>query len=174
MVFTRRQAYEFALLTSRDGMTFDEDSDRDLDKGWFFPARYARPTIGGLYGVIVNKESGAVLPVGCGPLSERVFGYYDIGYQFERYDIVVLEVAQPDAAIDVLVAIAKTTDISYESDTVWRIQRHITRGEAKDRLTRLPCVIEDASLNDFTVPLLENANKHGVMRFRLLEYRQPR
>jgi hypothetical protein len=129
--------------------------------------------VAGSHGVIVNKLTGKIFSLGSAFPVERDLEFYDRGYQFERYDLVVLDVLDLDAALDVLLQIAPTAiEPTYEHGTVWRIPRLLTRHQLRDRMTCLPCVFEDVALY-FQVEALEAARAAGILRCEVLEYRPP-
>lgn len=73
--------------------TLDFERIHELQQGWYFPIRPPQePMFGGDCGLIVNKQTGEVFRVPGSIFGvERDLDLYDKGYQFDAYDLVVLE-----------------------------------------------------------------------------------
>lgn len=152
-------------------LTLDDTGVRELREGWFFPYRAAGEPVFGNQGVIVNKATGQPLVLGSAFSVERDLALYDRGYQFARYDLVVLEVRRREPTLDALLELGLTAvEPTYDSGTVWRIARHLTRPELAERLRRLPCVFGDVALYP-RIEVLEQARSAGHFRFEALEFR---
>jgi hypothetical protein len=96
---------------------------------------------------------------------------YDRGYQFERYDLVILAIRELEAtrrAVGQLpLTVVKPT---YEHGQVWRVPRTMTDLERWKLLDTLPCVLPALSLY-FHLELLEEVRREGWFEFEVLEYR---
>jgi hypothetical protein len=106
--------------------TLDFERIHELQQGWYFPIRPPQePMFGGDCGLIVNKQTGEVFRVPGSIFGvERDLDLYDKGYQFDAYDLVVLEVKNWNDTLDVLVDLRiSVTEPEYESGTVWRVAR---------------------------------------------------
>ena len=78
----------------------------------------------------MNKETGKLYQLGSAFPIERDLDLYDRGYQFERYDLVVLAVQDPVTTLDALVGLGlSVVEPTYENGTVWRVPRRLTRAE---------------------------------------------
>jgi hypothetical protein len=145
---------------------------RELQQGWFFPIRPPEePQLGGDCGLIVNKQTGEVYQVTGSVFGvERDLEMYDKGYQFDAYDLVVLEVQTLNETLDVLVDLRiSVTKPEYAHGTVWRVPRLLTRAELRRALSRLPCVFESAHMH-FHLERLEEARQKGYFRFEALKH----
>ena len=140
----------------------------ELAQGWFFPYR-APEFFAGSQGVIVNKRTGSLYRLGSAYSVERDLALYDQGYQFENYDLVVLDVRNVEMTIDVLRDIGPVVvEPTFEQGVVWRIPRRLTDHELHARIERLPCVFGSISLY-FRLERLAEAHQHGWFRFLALE-----
>jgi hypothetical protein len=184
-MLTREQAFKIAEASMPGAV--DLERIRELQQGWYFsirpqeepngPGQTSRPPvprdvpIGGYCGLIVNKQTGEVHRVlgKCGV--DRDLELYDKGYQFDAYDLVVLEVKSWNDSLDVLVDLrVSVTEPEYEHGTVWRVPRALTRAELRRRLSHLPCVFETAHLYS-QLERLEEARQREYFRFEALEHR---
>jgi hypothetical protein len=93
-------ARELAQRDVPEGLAIDDSSGHELKHGWFFPYRSVSEPCAGSNGVIVNKATGKLFHLGSAFPAERDLELYDRGYQFERYDLVVLEVRDLHAAVE--------------------------------------------------------------------------
>jgi hypothetical protein len=100
----------------------------------------------------------------------RDLSLYDRGYQFDRYDLVVLTVENLNETVRVLYALHEVTvDTYYRNDRVYRVGRRLTEAEVGERLSRLPCVFSGKF--DFGIEKLEQAREAGWFSFKVFEYR---
>ena len=169
-MFDREGARRIALGAIDSRVEIDDARIRELQSGWYFGCRSLGEPLYGSNGLIVNKATGKVLHLGSAFPLERDLDLYDRGYHFERYDLVVLEVANLDATLAALLELGLTVvEPAYEHGTVWRIPRGLTRDELVQRLSVLPCVFGDAQLY-FRLEALEQARTVGAFRFEALEF----
>ena len=92
-----RNTHEIATRDIPKGIAVDVEAVRELPSGWFFPYRSAGDQLFcGSQGVIINKQTGKTLRLGSAFPVERDLELYERGYQFETYDLVVLEIADLD------------------------------------------------------------------------------
>jgi hypothetical protein len=141
---------------------------RELDEGWFFPCIAKRSEL--FAGVIVNKETGRHLRVVRQSSLDRDLALYDRGYQFERYDVVVLKIEDMAETVGTLLVLGEVTvDTYYKYDRVWRVGRQVTEDEIRERLSTLPAVFNGHLT--FRLEHLERAREAGWFEFKLLEYR---
>lgn len=153
------------------GIEIDDGASRELEHGWFFGYRALGQPVAGASGVIVNKRTGKRFQLGSAFPPERDIELYDRGYQFDCYDLVILEVRDLDATLDALGKIGlSVVEPVYENGTVWRVPRPLSRKMLRDRLTSLPCVFGESKLY-FHLEILEAARTAGIMQFEALEYR---
>jgi hypothetical protein len=147
---------------------------RELREGWFFAFRVTgEEPVAGSQGVIVNKHDGRIFRLGSAFSLARDQKLYDKGYQFERYDLSIIEVVDAKRTLDVLVEVGICiVEPQEEHGTVWRIPRALTRRELRDRIAVLPGVFEDINLY-FRIEHLENARRNNWFRFEVLEHRSP-
>lgn len=139
---------------------------RELAQGWFFPFRSCEP-MAGSQGVIVNKQTGALFHLGSAFPVERDLELYDLGYQFESYDLTITAVKDRARTTDALAELRLTiVEPKEEHGTVWRVPRDLTKAELSKRLETLPCVFENAKLY-FVAELLEKARRKGSFTFEL-------
>jgi hypothetical protein len=150
---------------------FDEvvlGAARELDQGWFFPCIAKRSRL--FAGVIVNKETGRHLLVMTESSLARDLTLYDVGYQFERYDVVVLTIEDLDEAVRTLLGLGDVTvDTYYRYGRVYRVGRRLTEAEVRERLSTLPAVFSNRLA--FNLESLEHAREQGWFEFKALEYR---
>ena len=169
----RETARRIASATPALHVVIDDDGVRELAQGWFFPYRAVSGPVAGSNGLVVNKETGKIYRLGSAFPVERDLVLYDRGYQFERYDLVVLAVEDPVLTLDALVGLGlSVVEPTYENGTVWRVPRRLARAEASERLKRLPCVFGDVHLYP-SLEILESARAMNTFRFEALEYRPP-
>ena len=163
-----RQARDLVAKTlTLDDVTLGDA--RELEHGWFFPWRTARI---GCHGVIVNKRSEKVLQLGSAFPVERDLALYDRGWQFERYDLVVLAIHDLSATRRAIGKLPlSTVEPKYEHGRVWRIPKTMTDLERWKRLDKLPCIFPAVSLW-FHLELLEEARRERWFEFEALEYRE--
>jgi hypothetical protein len=155
-------------------LAIHEGAARELEYGWYFPYRETAEPVVGSHGIIVNKSTGKVLRLGSRFPRERDLTMYDRGYQFDSYDLVVLEVHNMESTLDVLLRLGLSkTEPEYKHGTVWRIPSALSRLELASRLSILPCVFGNTSLY-FTLEVLEQARSAGHFRFEVVEYTGPR
>jgi hypothetical protein len=146
---------------------------RELHDGWFFPYRSDQP-LAGSNGIIVNKNTGRVFHLGSAFPVERDLALYDLGYQFDRYDLVILQVNKMKETISALVRLGlQVVEITYEHGQVWRIPRSMKTADLQTRLEKLPCVFPAQGLY-FKLEVLEEARLEGWFTFEALEYRSPK
>jgi hypothetical protein len=151
-------------------VAIDDALTRELQSGWYFGCRSLGAPLYGGNGLIVNKATGKILHLGSAFPLDRDLDLYDRGYHFERYDLVVLEVANLDATLATLLELGLTVvEPTYEHGAVWRVPRSLTRDELAQRLTVLPCVFGDIQLY-FRLEALERARPLGHFRFEALEF----
>lgn len=143
---------------------------RELRECWFFPRS---PKEIGSHGAIVNKRTGKVFQLGSAFSLERDLGMYDRGYQFERYDLVVLAVRDLEETRRALGRLGlQTFEPTYEHGQVWRVPRSMTDAAIWKQLEKLPCIFTAQGLY-FRLEVLEEARREDWFRFEALEYRSP-
>ena len=99
---------------------------------------------------------------------DRDLRFYDKGYQSELYDLVVLAVSNADRTVEHLSSIGPAiVTPEYESGTVWRIPRLLTKDEIRGCLTRLPHVFPDIKLYS-RFEVLEEVEKDGSFEFKAI------
>jgi hypothetical protein len=125
---------------------------------------------GRLPGVIVNKETGRPLRVMMQSSLERDLALYDRGYQFEKYDLVILTIEDLEETMRTLLVLGEVTvDTYYKYGRVWRVGRRVTEAEIRERLSTLPAVFNGSPI--FDLERLERAREAGWFEFKALEYR---
>jgi hypothetical protein len=162
------------IATRRCGRPVDRARARETRAGWYFPYAIGaeEEMLFGSSGVIVHKETGAVLQLGTAFPVERDLQLYDKGYQFELYDVVVLGFASLEKAVSALESLRlQTADPEYEAGRVWRIPRRLSREEIRNRLEKLPALFEAVSLY-FVAEALEQPRSDGTLQVDLLEHRR--
>lgn len=141
---------------------------RELREGWFFPWETSRV---GCSGVVVHKATGRILHLGSTFSIGRDLEMYDRGYQFERYDLVILAIHDLEATRHALTKIRfSEVEITYEHGQVWRIPKELPHHELRKRLEILPCVFPDVQLY-FKLELLEQARHERWFEFAALDFR---
>jgi len=141
---------------------------RELNEGWFLPCIAKRSQL--FTAVIVNKETGRPLRImRCSPM-ERDPALYDRGYQFERYDLVILTIEDLEETVRTLLVLGEVTvDTYYKYGRVWRVGRKVTEAEIRERLSTLPAVFNGSLV--FKLERIEQAREARWFEFKLLEYR---
>lgn len=173
-MFDREGARHIAQSAIDARVVIDDARTRELQLGWYFGCRSLGEPLIASSGLIVNKSTGKVLRLGSAFPVERDLALYDKGYQFERADLVVLEVANLDATLATLLELGLTVVVpTYEHGSVWRIPRELTRDELAQRLRSLPYVFGDVRLY-FGLEALERARALGALRFEVLEFVVPK
>jgi hypothetical protein len=167
----RESARRIASAAPAPLVVIDDNGVRELEHGWFFPYRAVSGLVAGSKGLVVNKQTGRIYQLGSAFPVERDLELYDRGYQFERYDLVILGVLDPVMTIDALVGLCvSVVEPTYEHGAVWRVPRRLSRAELSERLTKLPCVFGDVRLYS-SFEILESARAMDAFRFEVLEYR---
>ena len=152
------------------GTHVDDAYARELRDGWFFPFICTSEPLVGCNGIIINKTTGKVLRLGSAYSDERDIEMYEKGYQFERYDLVILEILDKDATLDALLQLHFVSiEPKYDRGTVWRIPRPLTRADLALRIAQVPYVFGDVGLYG-SWEVLEAARALGSFRFLALEY----
>ncbi len=149
----------------RGGVTLGDA--QELREGWYF--RLVTEAIG-CGGVIVNKQTGKLFQLGSAFPVERDLQLYDRGYQFESYDLEILEVhdrKQTLKALDRLELTVVEPELSH--GVVWKVPRPMTTKELAAKLDSLPCTFSKVSLY-FEAEKLEQARQGGWFTFRLHEH----
>ena len=160
-----RQARRLAKekITLRDVALGDA---RELQQGWFFPIAQI-----GCSGVIVNKCTGRVFELGSAFPIERDLALYDRGYQFERYDLVILSIRDLDATRRAVGRLPlQVVEPKYEHGQVWRVPKTMTDLQRWKLLEKLPCILPALRLY-FHLEVLEEVRREGWFEFEALEYR---
>lgn len=172
MAIERDEALKLAAREIPERIAVDGEAARELPSGWFVPYRsIGGQLFGGSQGVIVNKRTGKLFHLGSAFPVQRDLDLYERGYQFESYDLVILEIADVDGTLDILEKLnISVVEPTYEGGTVWRIPRRLTRHELRDRLAKMPAVFSELRLY-FDAEALERARTTGAFRFELLECR---
>jgi hypothetical protein len=145
---------------------------RELNEGWFFPVIAKRLRI--YTAVVVNKATGRTLRVMMQSPVERDPTLYDRGYQFDKYDLVVLAITDFAETVAAILAMRFLTfEPYYKFGKVWRSGRVLTEVQVQERLSSLPCIFGEAfgSRLDSGIELLEQAREAGWFEFVVLEYR---
>ena len=120
-----------------------------------------------------TKKTGKLFTLGSAFPAQRDLDLYDRGFQFDCYDLVILDVANAQATLDALLKLNLTrVDPTYEHGTVWRIPRQLTRAELAERISHLPCVFGEVALYA-RAEVLDRARVTNHFRFELLEFRRP-
>ncbi|MCA9590539.1 MAG: hypothetical protein KC657_34795 [Myxococcales bacterium] len=141
---------------------------RELREGWFFPWRTARI---GCNGVIVNKRTGRLLHLGSAFPVERDLAMYDRGYQFERYDLVIVAIRDLRETRSAVTKLRPSVvEPTYEHGQVWRIPKTIPDRVLWKRLEALPCIFPAINLY-FHLELLEEVRRERWFEFEALEFR---
>jgi hypothetical protein len=154
------------------GRSVNFDEVQELRDGWFFALQTPKSSIGASAGLVVNKNTGKTLEVGLGGRLAHDLELYDKGYQFEMYDLVVLEVCDLEHTLDILADLGICViEPEFEHGVVWRVPRALTRGQLGRRLRRIPCIFERVNLRH-RAERLEEARQTGYFRFEALENRQ--
>jgi hypothetical protein len=139
-----------------------------LHDRWFFP--YVMKDIPLFTGVIVNKKTGRSLRVMTHSPMQNDLNLYDRGYQFDKYDLVILTVENLDETVRVLHALHEVTvDTHDKNERVYRVGRGFTEVEVRERLSRLPCIFSGRF--DFRIDNLEEAREAGWFSLTVFEYR---
>jgi hypothetical protein len=138
-------------------------------EGWYFP--YSPSDLLGSSGVIVHKRTGRAFVLGSAFPVERDIRAFDEGFQFEIYDLVILEIMDRERTVDTLAVVGPTvTTPEYEYGTVWRIPHRLNKQEIELRLAKLPVVFPEVCLY-FRIEALQEARDNGYFRFEALECR---
>jgi hypothetical protein len=157
----------------RHGQVVDRERFTETREGWYFPYEVGAGLIGSS-GVIVHKRTGRALVLGSAFSVERDLRAFDDGFQFELYDLVILEVMDRQMTLKTLATVGPTvTTPEYESGTVWRIPRRLSRGDIETRLAKLPVVFPEVRLY-FCIEALQEAKQNGYFRFEALECKMNR
>lgn len=139
----------------------------ELREGWYF--HLVTDAIG-CNGVIVNKHTGKLFHLGSAFPVERDLEVYDRGYQFERYDLVILGVRDRKQTLRVLRRIGPTVvEPTFEHGVMWRVPRPMTSAELAAKLDERPCVFAGIGLY-FHVEGLERAREAGWFTFEAREH----
>jgi hypothetical protein len=159
-----------ASSAMRPGMTLD--AVRELRDGWHFPL-VSTGMMGGCSGIIVHKQTGKLFHLGSTFPAARDIALYDLGYRFDSYDIVVLDVHDRPAA---LAALGKLNLSVFEPKIVGGMvrptSRKMTPDELAARLAKLPCALPALQLY-FEAEQLEKAREARSFTCYLREHIAP-
>jgi hypothetical protein len=152
-------------------LVIDPDRFTETREGWYFPYSPAPPDLMGSTGVIVHKRTGRVFVLGSAFSVERDIRAFDEGFQFEIYDLVILEIMDRERTVDTLVTVGPTVITpEYEYGTVWRIPHRLSKQEIELRLAKLPVVFPQIGLY-FCIEALQVARDNQYFQFEALECR---
>jgi hypothetical protein len=169
-------ARALAQKVAGDRQQIDGARCTETREGWYFPyvRRPPEETRAGSNGIIVNKATGRALILGSAFPVERDIKAFDEGFQFHRYDLVILEIADRARTVEILLEIGPTITVpEYQDGTVWKIPRPLTKPEISERLDRLPAIFADIGLY-VRIEALQKARAQGYFRFEALEARGPK
>jgi hypothetical protein len=151
----------------REGMRLGEA--RELRDGWYFPFLSEGP-MAGCNGVIVNKQTGKLFHLGSAFPVERDLELYDRGYQFDSYDLVILEVRDRKQTLHALSRLhLDVVEPRTEHGVVWQVPRRMTSAELSAKLDQLPCILPAIRLY-FDAEQLERARVAGWFTFETREH----
>ena len=154
----------------REGMRLGDA--RELRDGWYFPFVSEGPTAG-CNGVIVNKRTGRLFHLGSAFPVERDLELYDRGYQFDSYDLVILDVHDRKQTVHALGRLhLDVLEPRAEHGAVRQVPRRMTGSELSAKLDRLPCLLPAIRLY-FDAELLERARVAGWFAFETREHVDP-
>jgi hypothetical protein len=103
----------------------------------------------GSNGVIVNKQTGKLLHLGSAFPVERDLELYDRGYQFESYDLIILEIRDRKQTLHALGKLhLDVVEPTTEQGVVRQVPRTMTNAELSAKLDQLPCVLSAVGLYD--------------------------
>jgi hypothetical protein len=169
-MFDQEAARSLAQKAVSHGQVVDRTRSTETREGWFFPYEPEIRLIGSNR-VIVHKHTGRTFVLGSAFPVERDLRAFDEGFQFEVYDLVVLEVRDRHKTVDVLASVGPTVVVpEYQEGTVWRIPRRLSKYEIDGRLGRLPVVFPEVRLY-FCVEALQEVRERRHFRFEALEFR---
>ena len=172
MMIDQKDALTLASASSvlREGLWLD--AVQELREGWFFPL-LSNELMAGCNGVIVNKQTGKLFHLGSAFPLERDLELYDRGYQFELYDLVILEVHDREQTRHALGMLGlSVVEPQYEHGVVWRIPRDMTNAELAQKLEQLPCIFSATHLY-FKAEQLEQARRDQWFTFETREHLPP-
>lgn len=154
----------------REGMRLGDA--RALRDGWYFPF-LSDEALAGCNGVVVNNKTRKLFHLGSAFPVERDLELYDRGYQFDSYDLVILEVRDRKQTLHALSRLRlDVVEPRTEHGVVWRVPRRMNNAELSAKLDRLPCVLSAISLY-FDVEQLERARDAGWFSFETREHVSP-
>ncbi len=164
----RDAAIQIALAKGGSlGQVADTSKVRELNNGWF--VAWAPSELVGSSGLVVNKDDGACLILGSAFSIDRDCEFYEKGYRWEVYDLVITEVHDLDGACRILRAVGPTEiDYSYEGGIVWRVPRQLSLDELARRLATTPVVFPNINLY-LKLEVLESAVIGGSFDFLVLK-----
>jgi hypothetical protein len=164
----RAGAIQIALAKGGSfGQVADTSNVRELTNGWF--VAWEPSELVGSSGLIVNKDDGACLVLGSAFSIDRDCEFYEKGYRWEVYDLVITAVHDLPGACRILRAVGPTEiDYSYESGTVWRVPRQLSLDELGRRLAATPVVFPNIKLY-LKLEVLETAVIGGSFDFVVLK-----
>jgi hypothetical protein len=158
------------IAAEATGRVVAPEGARELPSGWYLPYGPAPTPLLGSNGVIVNKRTWRPFLLGSAFPVERDLALYERGYQFDAYDLVVLEVASRRSAVQALMKLGfATIDPEYSNGAVWRIPKPVSPKDIEARLSKLPAVFGGVSLY-FVAEHLERSREAGVLKVELCEY----
>jgi hypothetical protein len=159
-----------ASTVLREGMRLG--SARELREGWYFPF-LSDVLTAGCNGVVVNKRTGKLFHLGSAFPVERDLELYDRGYQFDSYDLVILDVHDRKQTLHALGRLhVSVLEPRTEHGTVWQVPRKMTNEELSKKLDHLPCTLPAIGLY-FEAELLERARLARWFTFETREHVPP-
>lgn len=164
---TRAQALQRVLDALNAEGTSTSDV-RELSNGWLvtaYPANSDRPER-----AIVNKTTGKVLRLDSSFPVERDVKFYEQGYVYDEYDLVILRASEETRTVEVLfeIGIARI-EVTYAEGRVWRTARHLSKRSLRRRIQNLPEVFERVRLYQH-LERLEEGRARRWFEFKALAY----
>ena len=131
----RETARTLAQKAVGDQQLIDPDRYTETREGWYFPYARQSEMVVGSNGVIVNKRSGRAFVLGSAFPIERDIKAFDEGFQFDLYDLVILEICDHPRTVASLVEVGPP--LRYLSTRM--VQSGRSRGPSpRTRLPRSP------------------------------------
>jgi len=146
-------------------------NEETLEKsyGWYFCFQSKRfletknlsDMLAGSGGFVVEKVDGRVFRFGSAYSLERNLRAYEAGFKFELYDLIVESVRN----VEQTVLLLNKLDMTYvvpevEHGVEWKIPKHYTQKQIKQRLEKLPATFEKQQFY-FRFEVFEEINLAG-------------
>jgi len=155
-----------------------EESTSEKPYGWYFcfqskkflETKNVRDSLAGSGGFIVEKTDGRVFHFGSAYSLERNLRAYEAGFKFELYDLIVKRVRNLEQTVSLLNKLDMTYTVpEVEHGVEWKVPKHYTQKQIKQRLEKLPATFEKQRFY-FRFEVFEEINLARCCEYEIQEH----